>query len=231
MAASGFPGFPTATFEFLTGIAAHNDKAWFEAHRALYEAGYVEPAKAFVAAVGPRLREISPDVQFDPKVNGSLSRINRDIRFSKNKAPYKTHLDLWFWHGDRKAWDTPGFWFRLTPEKIMLGTGMYGLEKEPLETFRQSVIHPRSAKSLLAAVAVTKAAGPYEVGGKSRKQLPRGYPADGVAGEFLLYEGLYASVDLPAGAARQSDFADVCVKHYKATWPLSKWLLDEVTGH
>jgi len=231
MTTSSFPGFPAATFEFLGGIAEHNDKPWFEAHRPLYEAGYVEPAREFVAALGPRLREISPSVQFEPKVNGSLSRINRDIRFSKNKTPYKTHLDLWFWHGDRKGWDTPGFWFRLTPEKVMLGSGMHGLEKDQLEAFRQSVIHPRSAKTLLAAVAATEAAGPYQVGGKTRKQLPRGYAADGVAADYLLYEGLHTGIDLPASAAREADFVDICLKHYAATWPVSKWLLDEIAGH
>src|SRR5665213_2366294 len=138
-----FDGFPAATGEFLTGIAAHNDKTWFDAHRSRYEAGYVEPARRFVTAIGPRLRAISPTVQFEPKVNGSIGRINRDIRFSKDKRPYKSSLMLWFWHGDRKGWDTPGFYFSLSPEKIFLGTGMHGLEKEALERFRQSLIHPR----------------------------------------------------------------------------------------
>lgn len=231
MAEAGFSGFPAATFEFLNGIAAHNEKAWFDAHRSLYEAGYVEPAKAFVAAIGPRLREISPDVQFDAKVNGSLGRVNRDIRFSKDKRPYKTHLSLWFWHGDRKGWDTPGFYISVNPEKVYLGTGMHGLEKEALESFRQSVIHPRSAKSLLAAVEAVKAAGPYSIGEKTRKVMPRGYAADGPAAEYLLYEGLHAGTEMPAEAARSPDFLETCVKHFRATWPISKWLIDEVSGH
>ena len=65
-------GFPKQTFEFLTGISEHNRKEWFEKNRALYEAGYVEPAKALVAELGPRLRALSPTVQFDPKVDDSL---------------------------------------------------------------------------------------------------------------------------------------------------------------
>src|SRR3954447_12759897 len=87
-----FNGFPKETFAFLEGIAAHNEKAWFEDHRDLYEAGYVAPARAFVETLGPKLKKVSPTVQFEPKVNGSLSRINRDIRFSKDKRPYKDHL-------------------------------------------------------------------------------------------------------------------------------------------
>ena len=87
-----FAGFPKTTFAFLGGIAEHNDKAWFDEHRADYDAGYVDPARSFVAALGPELRKISKSVSYEPKVNGSLFRIQRDVRFSKDKTPYKTHI-------------------------------------------------------------------------------------------------------------------------------------------
>ncbi len=224
-----FSGFPKETFAFLDGIAAHNEKAWFEANRPLYEAGYVAPARAFVEALGPALRKISPDVRFEPKVNGSLSRINRDIRFSKDKRPYKEHLNLWFWHGDRKGWDTPGFWFSLSPREANLGVGMYGFDKEQLDSFRQSVIHPRSGKALLAAVAAVHKAGDYEIGGKTRKIPPRGFVADADRAEYLLYEGLYTGSSLPAKAAGKADFVAECVAQYAKAWPIGKWLLEEVS--
>ena len=225
----GFAGFPTDTLSFLDGIAAHNDKAWFDAHRDLYEAGYVAPARALVEALGPELRKVSPTVQFAPRVNGSLQRINRDVRFSKDKRPYKEHLNLWFWHGERKGWDTPGFWFSLGREGLHLGVGMHSLGKDQLDSFRQSVIHPRSGKALLAAIAKVKRAGDYEIGGKTRKLMPRGFTTDADRAEYLLYEGLYTSVHLPAAAAAQPDFLDVVVKHYAACWPVGQWLLDEVS--
>ncbi len=146
-------------------------RPWFDANRPLYEAGYVEPGKAFVAELGDRSsRQLSPEVQFEPKVNGSISRINRDIRFSKDKRPYKEHLGLWFWHGDKRGWDQPGFWFRLTAEaRSISAPACTRCEKEQLERFRQSIIHPRSGKALLAAVAEVKAKGEYEIGEKTRK--------------------------------------------------------------
>ncbi|MGN6486983.1 MAG: DUF2461 domain-containing protein [Devosia sp.] len=226
---SGF-SFPTETFDFLAGIAGHNDKTWFDANRPLYEAGYVAAGKAFVAEMGPRLRAISPEVQFDPKVNGSITRINRDIRFSKDKRPYKEHLGLWFWHGDRKGWDKPGFWFSLTPTAVYLGAGMHGFEKAMLDEFRQSVVHPRSGKALLAAVAAVQARGPYEIGGKTRKLLPKGFTTDPDRRDYLLHEGLYNSIELPVAAARDSDFIDRCFEHYANCWPIAKWLLDEGIG-
>lgn len=228
-AIGAFNGFPKETFAFLSGIAAHNDKIWFDAHRDLYETGYVAPARAFVEALGPKLRAISPDVRFEPKVNGSLQRVNRDIRFSKDKRPYKESLNVWFWHGDNKGWDSPGFWFSVSAKEVHLGVGMYGLDKAQLDSFRQSVIHPRSGKALLAAIAKVEKGGAYEVGGKTRKLMPRGFEADADRAEYLLYEGLYTSAKLPAEAAAAPDFATVAAGHYKKMWPIGQWLLEEVS--
>jgi uncharacterized protein (TIGR02453 family) len=100
---SMFGGFPKGTAKFLRGLSKNNEKAWFEAHRGDYQTGYVEPALAFVEAIGPRLQKISPSISFEPKINGSLFRINRDVRFAKDKRPYKDHIDLWFWHGDKRG--------------------------------------------------------------------------------------------------------------------------------
>jgi uncharacterized protein (TIGR02453 family) len=224
----GFTGFPKETFAFLEGIAAHNEKAWFDAHRDLYEAGYVAPGRALVDALGPLLRAISPAVQYEARVNRSMHRINRDIRFTKDKRPYKDYLDLWFWHGERRTWDAPGFWFSLTAKQAQLGVGLYRLEKEALDSFRQSVIHPRSGRALLAAVDKVRQAGDYEIGGKTRKLMPRGFFTEPDRAEYLLHEGLYTSLSLPPEAAARSDFADVLAGHYAAMWPVGKWLLDEV---
>jgi uncharacterized protein (TIGR02453 family) len=223
-----FKGFPPETLAFLNGIHAHNEKSWFDANRELYETGLVAPAREFVDTIGPKLKAIAPGVQYAAKVNGSLSRINRDIRFSKDKRPYKEHLGLWFWHGDKRQWDVPGFWFELTPQHLQLGVGIYMLHGEALDAFRQSVIHPRSGKSLLAAVAAVEAKGKYEIGGKTRKLRPRGFEADPDRGDYLLYEGLYVSATLPVETATRPKLADICLKHYAAMWPIGRWLLDEV---
>jgi uncharacterized protein (TIGR02453 family) len=98
-----FGGFPKETLAFLSDIREHNNKPWFEEHRAEYERYFLEPAKAFVVAAGDRLQEIVPIIRAEPRVLGSIIRINRDTRFSPDKRPYKDHLDLWFWEGDRKA--------------------------------------------------------------------------------------------------------------------------------
>src|SRR5213083_1396570 len=97
---ASFTGFDPAALDFLRGLGEHNDRAWFEAHRADYEGLLLAPARELVIALGERLTAIAPGLRADPRVNGSILRINRDTRFSNDKRPYKTHLDLWLWEGD-----------------------------------------------------------------------------------------------------------------------------------
>lgn len=223
-----FKGFPEATFKFLRDISRNNDKAWFDTHRADYEAGYVEPARAFVAAIGPELRKISRTISFDPKINGSIFRIQRDVRFAKDKRPYKDHLDLWFWHGDKRGWDTPGFFMRLSPDRLTLGAGMHKFDKPILDQYRRAVTAPMSSEALVIALDAVRKAGPYEIGGATRKTVPKGYDIDPDRTKFLLHEGLWAEFETDAGRAGKPDFTGFCLKHFAAMQPVSAWLLTEV---
>ena len=223
-------GFPKETLAFLEGIGEHNEKPWFDAHRDLYETGYVAPARAFVDELGPRLRKISHDVQYDPKIGGSIGRINRDIRFSRDKRPYKDHLDLWFWHGDRKSWMRPGFFLRITAEAVWLGSGMHHFEGDLLARYREAVVGEKSGKALTEAIRKVEAAGDYAVGGMARKTVPRGFAKDHPRAAYLLWESLPAMARLTPQAILEPGFSDAAVGHFKATWPVGKWIEDYVVG-
>jgi uncharacterized protein (TIGR02453 family) len=223
-----FSGFPSATRQFLAGIAENNSKEWFEAHRALYDEGYVAPARAFVEAMGPKLQKLSPDVRFEPKINGSIGRVNRDTRFSKDKRLYKDNLDLFFWHGDKKGWDHPGFFIRLTAKDVWLGGGMHHMMDEQLTRYRDAVVDERSGKALVAAIAKVEKAGDYVVGGMPRKTVPRGYDKDHPRAKYLLWEGLPAMAQMTMADAMKPDFADRALTHFKNTWPVGKWLMEYV---
>ena len=222
----GFSAFPKQTIDFLGGIAANNDRSWFVANRALYEAGYVEPARRFVEAMGPALKAVSPGVRYEPKINGSIGRVNRDVRFSRDKRPYKDHLDMWFWHGEKKGWDRPGFYLRITPETIIVGSGMHGLEGPLLDRFRQAVVDEKTGSALAGAIDQVRAAGDYAIGGPTRRTVPRGFDAAHKRAGLLLHEGLHAGIELPAEDATRSGFADRVLAHFAATWPVGRWLLD-----
>jgi uncharacterized protein (TIGR02453 family) len=221
-------GFPKETFAFLAGIAANNEKPWFDANRALYDIGYVEAGKALVESVGPELARISPTVQYEPKIGASLMRVNRDTRFSRNKQPYKDHLDLFFWHGERKGFTHPGFFLRLTAASVWMGAGMHHFEGDVLTRYRNAVVDDRSGNALVAAIETVEASGDYAVGSMPRKTVPRGYDKDSPRAKYLLWEGLPAMAQLSPEDALRSDFDAVVLAHFRNTWPIAKWLLDEV---
>ena len=186
-----FDGFPRDTIRFLAGLSRNNDKKWFDGHRGEYEAGYIEPAKAFVGAIGPLLKSIDRDLQAVPRVNGSMMRINRDIRFSKDKSPYKNHLDFWFWSGEEKGWDSSGFFFRLTKDKLMLGAGMHGFMPPVLARYRAAVLDEKKGAALAKIVSRLRKAG-HEVGGETYKKTPNGVPEDHPRAALTRHSGLHA---------------------------------------
>jgi uncharacterized protein (TIGR02453 family) len=219
-----FHGFPRDTVRFLSGLSRNNDKAWFEAHRDDYESFFVKPAQQLVEAIGPRLEAIDPSVQAVAKTGGSIMRIFRDVRFAKDKSPYKDHLDLWFWSGKNKGWDASGFFFRLTPKRLMLGAGMHGFMPPVLRSYRRAVLDDRTGAALAKIVGKLRKAG-YVVGGQTYKKPPRGVADDHPRVDLLRHSGLYVGWEKPhpreLGSASLVAFA---AKHYAAMAPLHGWL-------
>ena len=224
--ADEFVGFPTGTLRFLRGIRKNNTKAWFDRHRADYDECYVAPAKNFVVAVGQSLAKVAPEIVADPRVNGSIFRINRDIRFGKDKRPYKDHLDFAFWQGEKKA-SASSLFFRVSPDGVFIGAGFHQGCPEHQKAFRTAVADPNTGKALAAVAKKLRRSG-YELEGKHYKRFPRGIPDDGPAAEFLLHNALYVVSQDQAKAACDRQIVDLCLKHWKAALPLHRWLINHV---
>jgi uncharacterized protein (TIGR02453 family) len=217
-----FSGFGDATFRFMRDLGRNNDKAWFQAHRAAYEEDLLEPAMAFIEAIGPLLARFSPGVRAEPKIGGSMMRINRDIRFSPDKRPYKDHLDMTFKLGSVKT--SPGYWFRLTPKELILGAGMHMLDKPDLERYRKAVDAERSGAELAKIVTKEERAG-YDVGGEHYKRVPAGFAPDHPREALLRHAGVYVGTDMKVPAeAKTPKFPAFCAAHYKKMAPLMDWL-------
>ena len=222
-----FDGFPPETIRFLRGMRANNRKDWFEAHRGDYEAFWVAPAKAFVVAAGERLAGLAPGIRAEPKVLGSIFRINRDTRFARDAGPYKDHLDFWFWEGERRR-AVSGFFARLTPELLGTGAGCHGLDPERLTRFRKAVADPARGAELAGIARRLEAAG-YRLGGAALKRPPAGVASDGPAGRFLLHKALFVHRDEPADERVHTDAVLAsCLRHWSALAPLHRWLTDNV---
>lgn len=223
--------FSVQTLEFLADLEQHNDRAWFEANRKRYEEHFVAPAKAFVVEVGARIEAAVPGVHAEPRVNGSIFRINRDTRFSKDKRPYKHHLDLMFWVGEGRSRECPGFFFRLMPDGLFVGGGMHGFDKEKLRRFRAAVAADGPGAALDAAAAAVRAAGDYNLGGQTYKRVPRGFEPDHPRAGWLRHSALWADWSAsPPPAVDGPEFTETVVDHMVACAPIVRWIHDHVTG-
>ncbi|MFQ5652091.1 MAG: DUF2461 domain-containing protein [bacterium] len=221
-----FAGFPRQCVEFFTALKNNNDKVWFEKHRAEYDHYVMQPARDFVAAMGDRLREIAPRIIADPRVNKSLFKIHRDTRFSPDKTPFKTHMGILFWEGERKRMECSGFYFHLEPPELMLGAGIYLFPRPHLQEFRKSVVHAKHGPALAEAVNHVAQHGEFWLGGKHFKQTPRGFDSDHERAGFLLFNGLTVgtTVNIPS-SLYSSEIIDACFEKFEKMAPVHRWLV------
>ena len=161
-------------FKFLKALKKNNDRAWFEKNKGRYEAQVKFPLLQFIADMQPGLRKISPHLVADPRpVGGSLFRIYRDVRFSKDKSPYKTFAAVHFRHEAAKDVHAPGLYVHLDPGEVFLGAGIWRPEKDALAAIREALID-RSAewKKLCNAKAFRDH---LDLSGDSLKRPPKGF--------------------------------------------------------
>ena len=224
---SPFPGFPPEALQFLTGLVENNNRDWFEAHKQDYKTYIVAPSQAFVQALGEGLQTISPHIQYDTRTNGSgsMMRIYRDIRFSKDKTPYKDYIGYVFWQGSGKKTENPAFYMGLTGQGIGLHVGMHGFPKPLLTAYREAVVDEALGEELETAVAAVKNAGPYTVDGQHYKRVPRGYDKDHPRADFLRYNALYASSPpIPPDIVTSPELITACLNHCHNMAPVQQWL-------
>jgi uncharacterized protein (TIGR02453 family) len=226
-----FTGFPQAGLEFLTDLAAHNERAWFEAHKKAYQEMLLEPAQAFVVALGVKLQALSSDIHYDTRTDGRgvLMRIHRDIRFGRDKTPYNTHLRGLFWEGNHKKNESPAFGFQTDATGMSLMTGMFRFTPAMLEVYRDAVINDRLGSELEDVVASLCRLETYEIGGEQYKRVPSGYDPNHRRADFLRYGGLYVfSPRIPASDVLTPALVDTCYTHFVSMVPLYHWLMKMV---
>lgn len=225
MGNSEFKGFPKISVKFLSDLAKNNDKVWFNNNKETFTTQLLQPAQLFVVAMGKKLEKIAPNIHADPRTDKSIFRIYRDTRFSADKSPFKTHLGIFWWEGDRPKMECPGFYFHLEPPNLLLGCGLYMFSKPFLKTFRESVVDKKSGLALVEAIKAASKKG--KVGGKHYKQTPRGFDAAHPNAEYLLYNGLHVMTETKIPQELYSEaLVDYCVRWYKDIVPLHKWLVE-----
>lgn len=209
---------------FLNELSANNTKDWFDAHRALYQSAWVEPALGFIAAMAGPLGKLDPPLSAVPKVNGSLRRINRDVRFSKDKRPYSTQLHLVFWAGAHPN-KAPGFHLVVSPDHWGFGAGHWAFEPAQLDAYRKAVTSKDGAKSLAAALAKAEAIGCI-ADEPQLARVPKGFEAEEPVATMLRRKGVVVkSGDLPmADELFGPKAVDFALGKCKGLMPLIRWL-------
>lgn len=189
--------FEPGLFSFLRDLAANNDRAWFEANKARWEADARGPALRFITDFGPLLVKISPHFRADPRPHGgSLFRLHRDIRFAKDKSPYKTHLGLHFRHEKGKDAHTPGFYLHLEPGACFVGLGLWHPDAPTLARLREAVVaDPAAWRKAVGGKRFTTS---FTVEGERLARVPRGYAADHPLADVLLLKDYTAMAPLTA---------------------------------
>lgn len=221
--------FPQSTIKFLTALSKNNNKEWFEKNRVRYDFELLQPAIQFVIDLGERLQELSPNIIALPKIDKSIFRLHRDVRFSKDKSPYKTNLGLYFWEGRRKKMECPGFYFHIEPKNFFLGAGMYVFTKELLNKYREVVSDPSKGKELKLIIDLILKNKKYQLGGKTFKKVPRGFDPEYKYSDLLLHSGVYVYYESDDfKILTEKDPVDFAFKTFKDLYPLHKWLVKNI---
>jgi uncharacterized protein (TIGR02453 family) len=228
VAASDFEGFPPSGLQFLADLKENNNREWFNERKELYLNDLVEPAKAFVAGLGGMLQGLNPSIHFDTRTNGSGSmfRIYRDVRFSKDKSPYKTHVGMVFWIGSGKKTDCPGFYVGVGADGAGVYGGMWQFAKQPLAAYRKAVDDPTTGDRLAAILETLRADG-YEIGGDTYKRVPHGFDPEHPHADLLKQRGLHAGQPaIEADVVSSPLFIPAAFEHCARYLPLVEWLSD-----
>ncbi|MDR3626187.1 MAG: DUF2461 domain-containing protein [Ignavibacteriaceae bacterium] len=220
-----FENFPKKTVDFLKKLSKNNNKEWFEEHRDDYNSRLLEPAFQFVTEMGDELSAIVPNIMAVPKIDKSVFRLHRDVRFSKDKSPYKTNLGIYLWEGKKKM-ESSGFYFHIDPKGFFISSGIYMPSKEQIKIIRDAVVDPLLGNELSNVIKKVLKRGDYTLGGKTYKKIPRGYDPSSPNAEYLLYYGLYAYYESSDfSELTNKDIIDYSFKKYKDMLPLHQWLV------
>jgi len=215
--------FSPELFSFLRQLEKNNSKAWFEKNRERYEDHVRAPMLRFISDFGPRLRKISKHVLADPRPNGgSMFRIYRDTRFSKDKRPYKTNAGAQFRHAAGKDVHAPGYYLHLGTDGVFAASGIWHPDAGALGKIRRAIVARPAAWRKLMAGPANK--GKAKLGGEFLKRPPRGFDPEHPLVEDLKRTDFYTFRPLTAKQVCAPGFIDEFAKICAASAPFMRFL-------
>jgi uncharacterized protein (TIGR02453 family) len=224
---AGNPYVTPALFAFLNELKENNERDWFNANKARYEADVREPMLAFIRDFAPRLARLSPHMRADArKTGGSLFRIFRDTRFSADKSPYKTAVGVQFRHGDAESAHAPCFYLNLEPGRVFVGAGIWRPDSSGQAAIRDAIV--RDGQGWQRALGAKDFSRTFQLSGDSLKRPPRGFDADHPLVEDLKRKDFIAVSDKSEAWACGADFLEDFTAHCRQAVPFMKFVTGAV---
>lgn len=213
--------FTKATFRFLKDLENNNDREWFSANKSRYEKHLKDPALSVIAAFAPELKKISPHFMATPR---SLFRIHRDVRFSKDKSPYKTHVGLHFRHDRSKDAHAPGYYLHVEPGSVFLGLGIWRPQGPPLRAIREHIVdEPTKWKRASRAKAFQSE---FELSGDRLKRSPKDFDPDHPLIDDLKWKDYIGVASLPDSFVTDPGLPKELSKRFRAGTPFMRFLCE-----
>jgi uncharacterized protein (TIGR02453 family) len=210
-------------FSFLADLRANNTREWFAANKHRYEAQLLEPALDFIEAFAPKLEQISPHFRADPRPSGgSLFRIYRDTRFSKDKTPYKTNVGIHFRHERAKDAHAPGYYLHIGPGEVFAGGGVWHPATEAATRVREAIAS--DPEGWRRATRVGAFAERFQLAGDSLKRSPSWVDPEHPFVDDLKRKDFFGSTRLSERDVVAPDFVDQYARVCRAAAPLMRFL-------
>ncbi|NQX91736.1 MAG: DUF2461 domain-containing protein [Flavobacteriales bacterium] len=207
--------------DFFKELERNNHRDWFQDNRTRYEKNVRDPFKAFIGDLISEIKKHDPSLELEPK--NAIFRINRDIRFSKDKTPYKTNVSAAISHGGKKAKDDPGLYLGFGAKQTTIGGGSYGIEKESLYFLRDYIAN--NTKEFRKVVDAKAFKGMYgEILGERNKIVPKEFREALEVCPEIANKHFYFMDQIAANAVIKDNLMEVVMEHYHVAKDVREFL-------
>lgn len=213
--------FSKAFLAFFKDLSQNNTTAWFDQNRKTYEKEVKEPFKNFVGEMITRIQKHQSDIKIAPA--DAIFRINKDIRFSKDKTPYNTHVSANISSQGRKSKEEPGFYFQFSHDKIMIYGGAYLVEPDALKKIRSTIAaNPKAFAAAYNDKDFKEKFGSIQ--GEKNKKIPDEFKAAAEKEPLIANKQFFFGAELKAKHLTENDLADTLMEYYKAGKKMNDYL-------
>ena len=222
-----YASFEKRSLNFLRELQANNNREWFKANKDRYDEDVLDVALRFIISMQDPLAEIAPRFTAIPtRVGGSMMRVYRDTRFSKNKLPYKTNIGVQFRHEQARDVHSPGYYVHISPDEVFLGAGMWRPDPDALRSIRERIAaKPAEWKRVINDKTFSRN---FSLGGESLTRPPRGFDKDHECIEDIKRKSFFVARELEVGDCLKPQFQRTVETTFRNAEPLMRFLCKAV---